>query len=70
MLLATAAGLSACQGTPTESAAAQAITHTPVLQGTNEPFSAEAIYFIMTDRFVDGDPTNNYETQGLSLIHI
>ena len=64
MLLATAAGLSACQSTSTESAAAQAMPDTPVLQGTNEPFSAEAIYFIMTDRFVDGDPTNNYETQG------
>ncbi len=32
--------------------------------GTKEPFAKEAIYFIMTDRFVDGDPSNNHETQG------
>lgn len=32
--------------------------------GTSDPFAQEAIYFIMTDRFVDGDPSNNYESQG------
>ncbi|WP_438864154.1 alpha-amylase family glycosyl hydrolase [Neptunicella sp.] len=32
--------------------------------GTHEPFAAEAIYFVMTDRFVDGDPTNNQPEQG------
>jgi cyclomaltodextrin glucanotransferase len=32
--------------------------------GTLEPFAAEAVYFLMTDRFVDGDPGNNYEDQG------
>lgn len=32
--------------------------------GTTEPFASEAVYFVMTDRFVDGDPTNNYEQQG------
>jgi glycosidase len=38
---------------------------TPVnLVGTEHPFAAEAIYFLMTDRFVDGDPNNNYEEQG------
>ena len=37
---------------------------TPDIVGTTHPFASEAIYFIMTDRFVDGDPTNNYETQG------
>jgi glycosidase len=32
--------------------------------GTLEPFASEAIYFAMTDRFVDGDKSNNYEQQG------
>ena len=36
----------------------------PALVGTQHPFASEAIYFLMTDRFVDGDPTNNYEEQG------
>lgn len=36
---------------------------TPVF-GTTEPFAKEAVYFVMTDRFVDGDPTNNHEMQG------
>ena len=36
----------------------------PAYAGTNEAFASEAIYFLMTDRFVDGDPSNNYEDQG------
>lgn len=32
--------------------------------GTLEPFASEAVYFIVTDRFVDGDPSNNYPDQG------
>lgn len=32
--------------------------------GTQEPFAEEAIYFLLTDRFVDGDPTNNHVDQG------
>lgn len=32
--------------------------------GTSQPFAKEAIYFVMTDRFVDGDPSNNFEDQG------
>ncbi len=32
--------------------------------GTLEPFAAEAIYFVMTDRFVNGDPSNDYRDQG------
>ena len=34
------------------------------IYGTKEPFAAQAIYFVLTDRFVDGDPTNNHEQQG------
>ena len=36
----------------------------PEFYGTLEPFAAETVYFIVTDRFVDGDPANNYEDQG------
>ncbi len=36
----------------------------PHYYGTQEPFAEEAIYFLLTDRFVDGDPTNNHEKQG------
>ncbi|MDH3611761.1 MAG: alpha-amylase family glycosyl hydrolase [Gammaproteobacteria bacterium] len=32
--------------------------------GTLEPFASEAVYFVVTDRFVDGDPANNHEDQG------
>lgn len=32
--------------------------------GTLEPFASEAVYFVVTDRFVDGDPENNYPEQG------
>lgn len=34
------------------------------LYGTLEPFAAESVYFIVTDRFVDGDPSNNQLDQG------
>lgn len=32
--------------------------------GTLEPFASENVYFIVTDRFVDGDPANNQPDQG------
>ena len=32
--------------------------------GTLEPFAQEAIYFVMTDRFVNGDPSNDHRDQG------
>jgi len=36
----------------------------PEFYGTLEPFASHAVYFIVTDRFVDGDPSNNHEGQG------
>ena len=36
----------------------------PDYYGTSAPFAAEAIYFVVTDRFVDGDPSNNFPEQG------
>jgi len=32
--------------------------------GTLEVFASEALYFVVTDRFVDGDPENNFPQQG------
>lgn len=32
--------------------------------GTTLPFASESVYFLMTDRFVDGDPSNNQINQG------
>ncbi|MEM6818618.1 MAG: alpha-amylase family glycosyl hydrolase [Pseudomonadota bacterium] len=32
--------------------------------GTLEPFASEAVYFVVTDRFVDGDESNNQQSQG------
>ncbi len=36
----------------------------PEIYGTSEAFAEEAVYFIVTDRFVDGDKSNNHEYQG------
>jgi cyclomaltodextrin glucanotransferase len=32
--------------------------------GTTEPFASEAVYFVLTDRFVDGDSSNDHRDQG------
>lgn len=32
--------------------------------GTNEPFAADAVYFVLTDRFVNGDKSNDHRNQG------
>ena len=32
--------------------------------GTTEPFAAKAVYFVLTDRFVNGDPSNDQRGQG------
>ncbi|WP_259365350.1 alpha-amylase family glycosyl hydrolase [Colwellia sp. BRX10-3] len=36
----------------------------PVFYGTLNPYASESVYFLLTDRFVDGDKTNNHEAQG------
>lgn len=61
LLAATCLALAACGGeseTPVDAAPAAEY------YGTLEPFAGEALYFIVTDRFVDGDPENNFESQG------
>lgn len=34
------------------------------LVGTTEPFASDAVYFVLTDRFVNGDPSNDHREQG------
>jgi cyclomaltodextrin glucanotransferase len=36
----------------------------PAYYGTLHPFAAEAVYFVVTDRFVNGDPGNDHRDQG------
>jgi len=36
----------------------------PEFVGTDAPAAADAIYFVMTDRFVNGDPSNDHRDQG------
>jgi cyclomaltodextrin glucanotransferase len=40
--------------------------HAPATEyyGTLEPFAAESVYFVVTDRFVNGDPGNDHRDQG------
>ncbi len=63
ILAASTTLLMACQST-SDALAKHALVDKPDLVGTSQPFASEAIYFLMTDRFVDGDPNNNYEEQG------
>jgi glycosidase len=45
-------------------AATPAPTKAPVFVGTDAPMASNAIYFVLTDRFVNGDPTNDQRHQG------
>lgn len=38
----------------------------PDYYGTLEPFARDAVYFVLTDRFVNGDPSNDQRDQGRS----
>ncbi|KAF1688178.1 cyclomaltodextrin glucanotransferase [Pseudoxanthomonas broegbernensis] len=57
--LAIAAGLALAGGAFTAMAAAGEDYY-----GTLEPFAAEAVYFVLTDRFVNGDTANDHRGQG------
>lgn len=58
MMACCAAMLAGCAATPKRS------TDADVLQGTAEPWAAESIYFVITDRFVNGDGSNDQRRQG------
>ena len=43
---------------------AQLPTPSEDVYGTLEPFASEAVYLVITDRFVNGDPLNDHRDQG------
>ena len=60
-VLATTLLSAACANPPP----APALAQTPEsYYGTREPFASDAVYFLMTDRFVNGDPGNDHRDQG------
>ncbi|MDN3641023.1 alpha-amylase family glycosyl hydrolase [Simiduia curdlanivorans] len=65
------ASLSACSPNNTNNSSDKPVnadTAPPrVVIGTEEPWASEAIYFVLTDRFVDGDKSNNFEQQGADI---
>ena len=60
-LSAAMLGLMGCAATSSPDSTNTAF---PEFYGTKEAFAKEAMYFVVTDRFVDGDPTNNQVNQG------
>ena len=50
-------------------ACAATSARTPDYYGTAEPFAIEAVYFVLTDRFVNGDPGNDHRDQGGAQPH-
>lgn len=44
--------------------AGSAIASRPDYVGTTEPFASDAVYFVVTDRFVNGDTRNDHRDQG------
>ena len=59
LLLVVAVGLASCKAPVDEEHLSEREYF-----GTLEPFASEAVYFLLTDRFVDGDPSNNHPDQG------
>ena len=59
LVLVVAVGLAACKAPVDEEHLSEREYF-----GTLEPFASEAVYFLLTDRFVDGDPSNNHPDQG------
>lgn len=56
-----ALAMAACATTPREPARDY--------YGTLEPFASKAVYFVMTDRFVDGDTGNDHRDQAAGPLH-
>ena len=62
LAVVTSVALAACASPPRRETANP--TATPDYYGTLEPFAANAIYFVVTDRFVNGDASNDHRDQG------
>jgi glycosidase len=63
---AIALAVTGCATTPPPSVA-PSTTATADYYGTLEPFAANAVYFVVTDRFVNGDTGNDQRDQGGKL---
>ena len=61
------AALAACAAAPPR--ANEQSEPADVFYGTLEPLASDAIYFVLTDRFVNGDPGNDQRTQGRESGH-
>jgi cyclomaltodextrin glucanotransferase len=64
VVVSLCAALAGCAGTAPPKTAAPDSGPAAEYYGTLEPFASEAVYFVLTDRFVDGDPGNDYPEQG------
>lgn len=42
----------------------KSVSETQSFYGTLEPMASHSVYFLMTDRFVNADPTNDFKNQG------
>ena len=62
LAIAIAIALAGCASVPAPKAPATASM--PDYYGTLEPFASDAVYFVLTDRFVNGDPSNDQRDQG------
>ncbi|MEG3183682.1 alpha-amylase family glycosyl hydrolase [Lysobacter erysipheiresistens] len=60
--LLAALGAGCAHGLSTDASSPR--TPAPDYYGTTEPFAANAVYFVVTDRFVNGDPSNDQREQG------
>ncbi|MEP6940656.1 MAG: alpha-amylase family glycosyl hydrolase [Rudaea sp.] len=65
LVVATLAG---CAATPPLATRGQSPA-ADVFYGTLEPLASDAIYFVLTDRFVNGDPANDQRAQGVAAGH-
>src|SRR5690606_31852852 len=63
--LASACLATACSDErPVAATPAAAAVVADEFHGTLEPFASHAVYFVVTDRFVNGDPGNDHRDQG------
>ena len=63
-ILAMGLVLGACASAPRPVASGNAPASRSAYYGTLEPFASDAVYFVVTDRFVNGDAGNDHREQG------
>lgn len=70
-VLCIAMGLAGCSTVPTSTDASRQVpaAEAESFYGTLEPFAEHAVYFAMTDRFVNGDPGNDQRDQAKGPNH-